>query len=183
MDLEIPVKLYMTRYNMDCIPIGLLPPGYTSRIFQDGDEEGWTRCLNVLFPTWTVGGVRETIVKTPEFRDRYTHMLIHETDGIVGCAGCWYKNPEMANKHAVVSMVAILPEHQGKGMAFTLVSRLLHVFRECGYNKVSLDTWSDRLAAIKTYLKLGFEPIIQTRDDSLVWGRIYNSLAQHTTKV
>jgi len=53
----------------------------------------------------------------------------------------------------------VTPGHQGKGLGHVLVLHVLDYFRKKGFREAILDTDDFRLPAIKTYLKLGFDPV------------------------
>ncbi len=62
--------------------------------------------------------------------------------------------------------VCVHPRHRGQGLSFGVCAAVLQYFRSQGYIAASLSTLpilpdDHRLAAIKTYLKLGFQPVME----------------------
>jgi mycothiol synthase len=76
--------------------------------------------------------------------------------------------------HGYLHMLGIVPEFQGRGLGYLLGLKVLHYFKN--YKKVTLMTHSDRLPAIKTYLKLGFVPDYKEYAGQDVWSKIFTEL-------
>ena len=55
-------------------------------------------------------------------------------------------------------MVAVVPAHRGKGLGCAVTLAVRHKLRDEGLCAAELLTDDHRLAAIKTYLDVGFEP-------------------------
>jgi mycothiol synthase len=60
-------------------------------------------------------------------------------------------------------MVCVLPEHRGANLSYALCLAVLHRFRERGLKQMRLHTGDWRLGAVKTSLKLGFQPLPDSR--------------------
>jgi mycothiol synthase len=74
-------------------------------------------------------------------------------------------------------MVCVLPGHRGHGLAYPLCLAVLHRFRDRGFRQVRLNTGDWRLGAIKTYLHLGFQPLITKPEQPQVWDDVARHLA------
>jgi mycothiol synthase len=61
-------------------------------------------------------------------------------------------------------MVCVLPDHRGHNLGYYLTLKVLNWFKNNGFEDVELTTDDWRLAAVKQYLRLGFQPVID--DDS-----------------
>ena len=59
-----------------------------------------------------------------------------------------------------LAWVAVVPHYQGRGLAAAICAEVIAVAHAAGFSEVTLPTRDDRLAALKTYLKLGFEPVV-----------------------
>ena len=68
------------------------------------------------------------------------------------------------------------PDHSGQGLGFALSARVVNRFVAAGYRLIHLHTEEFRLAAIKTYLKLGFEPWMDGPDSTAQWARVLDLL-------
>jgi mycothiol synthase len=152
-------------------------PGYGLRPFRPGDEEAWLAILLTgQFDRWD--------------RARLDRMLAAESprvplDGIffatrqgrpVGTAST-YLYPDPAGEVAELGWVAVLPEHRGHGLAMQACRAVLGYMRAHGHRYAFLRTEDFRLAAIKTYLRLGFEPEMTDPSHPGRWEEIRRALA------
>ncbi len=80
-----------------------------------------------------------------------------------------------ANKSAELAWVAVVPDHRGHGLAAAICSQVVALALAAGFTEVTLTTRDDRLAAIKTYLKLGFEPVLEPAT-GVRWQRVLSIL-------
>jgi mycothiol synthase len=69
-----------------------------------------------------------------------------------------------------------MPEHQGKQLGLVLVLHVLDYFKKKGFREAILDTDDFRLPAIRTYLKLGFEPVYIGENHRRRWELIMHKL-------
>ena len=76
----------------------------------------------------------------------------------------------------MVHMVCVLPEHRGRGIGRALVLASLHYFRDHGYRRAVLTTDDHRLAALRTYLALGFVPVLVAEDHRERWRKCLAAL-------
>jgi len=73
--------------------------------------------------------------------------------------------------------VAVLPEAQGQGLGYWVSLACLHQMRREGNDRAVLETHDFRLAAIKTYLRLGFVPDVTTHESyAKRWENIMHQL-------
>ena len=71
--------------------------------------------------------------------------------------------------------VAVIPAHRGKALAYALCATLIaHVFAS-GFTQVNLTTQDQRLGALKTYLQLGFKPVLEPPTLKR-WQRVFDIL-------
>src|SRR5438309_1683549 len=74
-------------------------------------------------------------------------------------------------------MVAVAPTYRRRGLGRCISLAALVHMRERGCRRVVLDTDDFRLAAIPTYLGLGFAPDILAADHSERWRTIFAELS------
>jgi mycothiol synthase len=131
-----------------------LPPGYGLRTFQPGDEEAWIALLNSGdFGGWDrvrldrmLAGERAPIPHVGIF------FATHQSQ-LAGTA-CTFLYPDAAE----LGWVVVHPDHRGQQLSEVLTQAVLAFTQARGYDYVYLKTEDFRLAAIKTYLRVGFEP-------------------------
>src|SRR5205085_8041316 len=64
------------------------------------------------------------------------------------------------------------PEHRGKRLGYQVSAMVIERFISAGYESIRVCVQGFRLAAIKTYLRLGFVPFLHTEDIRLRWQQI-----------
>ncbi len=73
-------------------------------------------------------------------------------------------------------MVGVRPGHQGKRLGYLVNLAALHKFAADGRKSSILETDDFRLAAIKTYINLGFTPLLVHENQQERWEKIYSVL-------
>jgi mycothiol synthase len=76
-----------------------------------------------------------------------------------------------------VRWVATEHDQRRKGLARALVIAVLATVRQAGCREARLHTTSDRMAAVRLYLQLGFEPLVRGDGDREVWERVMSLLS------
>jgi len=77
---------------------------------------------------------------------------------------------------AELGWVAADPDHRGRGLGLAVCAATTARLLEAGYPNVHLYTDDWRLAAIKTYLKLGYLPLIFAREVLARWRAVCDGL-------
>ncbi|MBQ2956431.1 MAG: GNAT family N-acetyltransferase [Clostridia bacterium] len=84
---------------------------------------------------------------------------------------------QMEEKRALVHMVATHPYAAGMGFGKYAVDACLKYMRAHGVKTAELTTDDFRLSAIKMYLELGFDPVIDDEEMELRWKAVMENLA------
>jgi GNAT superfamily N-acetyltransferase len=164
----------MVREHLENIPVFLLPPAYTLRPFQPGDEQLWLKIQSAAdrYNSITLelfarefGGDQDRLAT----RQLY---LCDSDQGAIGTATAWFNKSYQGRPYGRVHWVAILPEHQGLGLAKPLMSVTLQRMSKLGHERAYLTTSSARIAAINLYLQFGFVTQPQSSDERIIWHRI-----------
>ena len=164
----------MLRENLDDIPDFHLPPGFSLRWYQPGDEENWFRIQaladdhNEITSTLFQGqfGTDQRLLAE---RQCY---LIDAGGNAVGTGTAWFKENFEGAKFGRVHWVAIVPEFQRRGLAKPLMTAICLRLRELGHERAYLSTSSARLLAIRLYLQFGFLPMIRSEAEATCWKEI-----------
>ena len=154
--MESPRQLHMVHRNLSCLPDIEIPEGYELETYQPGDEQAWADIMNTGVGEWTSEKCRENLTSQPQF---LADGLFFITFGgkRVGSACAWRKSPDEW-KVGVLHMICVVPEHRSKQLGHILNLTVLHYFRDHGFQEVWLSTDDFRIPAIKSYLRIGFEP-------------------------
>jgi len=134
-----------------------LPAGYSCRRFQPGEELVWAEVLNSTgeLGEWTLERAYRVMEGPRRVVQEGIHFVLHHEDVAVATACMTTLG---LRTEVELGWVAVVPSHQGKGLGYQVCLATLHYIRDLGYGRVCLLTDDHRLAAIKTYLRLGFRP-------------------------
>ncbi len=178
-------QLRMLLPHLRDLPAVEVPPGYQLRTFQPGDERAWGEIMEStdgIGTEWTVERVRERMILREQFdpAGMFFAMCDAEAGRLAASATAWRSSPNervLGNVH----MVCALESHRGRGLGRLVTLAVLHYLREQGFQRADLSTDDWRLAAIKTYLGLGFVPVYLPDPDDLDpheprWSAIFRHL-------
>ena len=150
-----------------------LPEGYSFRMYTPGDEKEWVRIQDSADDYIAVDEIlfeREFGSNKEELPRRMVFLMFGEE--YVGTAAAWlddvYREPGTGRLH----WVAIVPEHQGKGLALPLVNYTMSLFPGLGCVRGYLLTNAVRFPAVSLYLKEGFKPEIRDSEEAEIWEHI-----------
>ncbi len=141
--------------NFDNWRIYPLPTGFSIRAYQSGDALHW-RAIHeradpfnsfdeATFTTW---------FGDDEDQLRARQRFVVAPDGAtIGTATAWFDSVEVGRVH----WVAIVPEHQGRGLARPLLSHIGQTLQDLGHSRAVLTTSLERPVAVALYRKFGFE--------------------------
>lgn len=169
-----PEQLLMVRKNLNGLPELTVPHVYDIRTYQPGDEEAWAEIMNTGIGEWTADTCRERLTDDPRFLPEGLFFGTFEGKP-VGSACAWRDTPDDWQV-GCLHMVCVLPEHRGKGLGHALVLSVLGFLRDRGFKEVRLSTDDHRIAAIKSYLRLGFEPHCPDDSHHERWRKVMSAL-------
>lgn len=168
------MQLVMVKHSLADLPPVELPDGYALRHFVPGDEAGWEAVMAASFgrrePAWSFLDVMgRDAACSPE------RVLFITCEGqIVATASAWYR-PEWGAETGYVHYVGADPAHCGKKLGHMVSLAVLHRFVFEGRSRAVLQTDDFRVPAIRTYLRLGFEPWLIEEDQRQRWRVVFES--------
>ena len=174
--------LTMIREHLEDIPVFSLPPAYSLRRYQPGDEQAWLAIhsaadhYNTITPELFVGEFGNDSVTLAQ-RQFY---LCDSQQTAVGTATAWFNNNYQGKPYGQVHWVAISPKHQGLGLAKPLMTATCQRLREFGHKRAYLMTSSARLAAVNLYLPFGFVAQIESAADQITWNKLLEQIKKPT---
>ena len=151
-----------------------VPAGYELRCFGQGDQTGCLELMNKAGFKWDrqqfVASLR-TVLPEGMF------VVVHKASGrIVATARAEHKPNEQHSFGGELGWVAGDPEHKGKGLGAAVTAAATARLIQAGYKDIYLSTDDWRLPAIKSYLKVGFKPIIPGPDTAKRWKAVCEKL-------
>jgi mycothiol synthase len=165
-------QLAMIIENLRCHPETPRPQGYTLRSYQSGDEEAWERIVIEAFHR--PQSFQNKIMQDGYFRPERVLFICHSNHPVA--TACAWHVPNTPEHIGYLYMVGALKTHQGKGLGYTVCGAALNQMVRDQKTSAMLFTDASRLAAIKTYLKLGFEPSPLNPNQLLVWDKVLEKL-------
>tara|TARA_Y100000588_G_scaffold360903_1_gene421189 strand:- start:4296 stop:4856 length:561 start_codon:yes stop_codon:yes gene_type:complete len=173
--LPLP-QLEMLRADFKNLPEIAVPQGYGLRSYKDGDEAAWCAIMEGNIGIgWTIEKCRERLIYDSRF-DREGLFFATFNREPVGSACAWRKAIE-EKRVGEVHMVAIHEAHRRKLLGYMLNVAVLHRLKETGFKVAHLQTDDWRLAAIKCYLSVGFEPLNTHQSHAMRWDIIIEKLS------
>ena len=147
----------MRRRHLNDLPsLPELPSGLILREYRDGDLDYLAEVLREAFQDekWTTEETRLRLIDAPEVKKTF---VIEDSGRAVATTSARI-DPERFPESGYVHWVAVKPEFQGRNLGYILTLAALHAFVAMGCKDAVLETDDHRLAAIKIYKSLGFEP-------------------------
>ena len=161
-------QLLMSRddKNADLLQLQL-PDGYFIRSYNEGDGIGWCKCC--IDGDLGVEEISESVFKKIMLDDSSVDpdnifFLIAPSGDIAGTVT--YQHTDDENK-GCIHMVGIEKNYLGKGLAAPLNSYAVKRMIDDGKKYIVLKTDDWRIPAIKTYLRIGFSPVINEGDTDM----------------
>jgi mycothiol synthase len=177
-DDRLKPQLVMRRAGFDGLPDVRLPDGYGLRCYRDeSDGAAWEQIVAAAFERETEAGEFDTRLRQHEaFRPE--RVLFAVRDEIpVATASAW-DSPRWGKETGQVHMVAVLPRHRGQQLGYWVSLAVLHQFRREGRRDAMLSTDDSRLPAVKTYLRLGFVPVLVHENQRQRWAEVFAAIGR-----
>jgi len=175
MGAEKKTQLNLMRKDLLGLPDVRLPPGYALRHYQAGDEAVWERILTESFNRKTGSMPFDTIMKSdPAFRAERILFVTHADEPVATASA--YTRAHVLPDAGMLHYVAVLPAHRGLRLGYLASLAALHHMRAEALGAAWTVTDDFRLAAIKIYLALGFEPWMAHPDHPARWQAVLAAL-------
>ena len=149
------LRMYLSSFYD--VPALRLPPGVVLERFKPGDEARWAALLQAAgeLGEWSVERARKAFDGPERVPPEGIHFLV--VDGETVATACVLLHDGRPDP-AELGNVAVLPQYRGRGFGKLISLAVLRYVESQGYRSCFLRTEPHRLAAIKIYLGLGFEP-------------------------
>ena len=178
-----PRQLQMHRPHLEQLPAVVAPAGYRLRTYRHGDEVAWGEIMGStegIGTGWTVEQVQTRLIQRPQFEPAGLFFATCDAEaGRPVASACAWRDGEAETRSGMLHMVCALPAHRGGGLGRLVCLAVLHYLRAREYADVTLATDDFRLAAILSYLRLGFVPAYvadPASDHEVRWGAILGQL-------
>jgi predicted dehydrogenase/GNAT superfamily N-acetyltransferase len=158
-------------------PEAVVPDGYRLRAFEPADEAGYLELIaKAGFAGWTPARLTEWIRK---IIPHGFFVIEHIPTGRLVATAMATHHPRDGHPYGgELGWVAGDPEHAGKGLGLATCAAVTALYIRRGYRDIYLCTDDWRLPAIKTYLKLGYEPELYMPDMAERWRIVRETLSR-----
>jgi len=142
--------------------VSTLPEGYKLRSYHESDKNQYITLMEKSGFT-DFHTIIDNVLKNPLSPTGIFFVTYEDTLVATACA------LEKDKQSAELGWVAVDPEHRGKKLSLVTCTSVINFLLDKKYNEIFLLTDHWRTAAIKIYLKLGFEPVHDSAADRFLW--------------
>jgi mycothiol synthase len=160
----------MRRPQLDDLPaLPALPEGLSLRTYVPDDKASLAALLTRAFnETWDLQRVGERLAEAPDVSAIY--LIIAGTNELVATASA--RLMDLYPGSGYLHWVGVDPTRQGNGLGAYVSGCVLRYFKDLGLRDAVVETHDYRLAAVRTYLRLGFVPEPRDREEQQRWARV-----------
>ena len=150
--------------------------GYTLRAFRNGELDAYLEMAHAAgFEHFDKESVPEYMaINLPGGFFVVEH---NATGKLVASAMAQHASEEMHPDGGALGWVMALPAHSGRGLGLTVCAAVTALLLDAGYKRLYLKTDDWRLAALKTYFKLGWVPFLFAPDMKARWREVCGKLS------
>ena len=156
-------------------PTWPVPAGYFLRTYQEGDAlDFFVLMERAGFPGWNMIEFEKWCLKI--LPDGFFFVIDSATGKLAATAMACHNPTALHPFGATLSCVAADPLHRGRGLGYVVSAAVTQRLLQAGYLNIYLETDDWRLAAIKTYLNMGWVPLLYRQDMPARWEKICATL-------
>ncbi len=170
------LRMVWPKSKLEQPPSITVAEGYRLRTYHPGDEPDFFHVMSLAgFERWDMETLLPWLNKiVPEG----WFLVEDEGSGRLVATAMAVHNPNSYYPFGgELGWVAAHPDHAGHGLGMSVCASVVARLLKGGYTNIYLSTDDERYPAIKTYLKLGFRPLLVTADMTARWEAICNRLA------
>lgn len=162
--------------RLDAPPAVRVPAGYSLRTFSRGEMDAYLALAHAAgFDRFDEESVSEYMTRN---LPGGFFVVEHDASGELAASAMAQHVPdELHPEGGVLGWVTGLPSHSGKGLGLTVCAAVTARLLSAGYSRIYLKTDEFRLAALKTYLKLGYVPFLFAPDMKERWRDVCEKLS------
>ena len=171
------ISLTMVREDMENIPQYPLPVGYQIRLYRSGDKDTWAMIQRIADSRPDAGEIFEGAFGADvSALDRRCFFLVSPDGRDVGTVAAWYERKYLGRRWGLIHWLAILPEHQGRGLSKPMLTVAMNRLCGLGHRRALLRTATHRIPALKVYLDFGFVPDMTRKDAERGWKMVREAI-------
>ena len=177
MDFSLQIRMNVSAEAIGRLPDRSCPHGYHLRTLRPGDEVHLPELMVSAGVGWTpfdASGMTEYL----DAPDRWVGSHVVETGGELAALCFATRRDEIDPAWGQLDYVCVRPGHRGAGLGFLVCAAVLRFQRRYPFSTLTtlrVTPENLQLAAIKTYLSLGFLPVMTERNQR-IGERVYRAL-------
>jgi mycothiol synthase len=142
--------------------------GYAIRAYVPGDEKSFFRLMiEGDFDKFDDAKLQFNLAKV--IPGGWFFATRVDSSAVCGTAMCLHNYTGNTPFVGDVGWLVCSPGDRGNGLGASLTARVTQRFLDAGYSHIQLHTEHYRLAAIRTYLKTGYIPVIESSQAHSLW--------------
>ena len=166
-------QLFMRKSDMDNIPEITLPDGITLHTHIPGHEREWEILIERSFGSHF--GFDQSLTTRPGYMPGHVFYLAKDGKDVATTAAI--EKAEFPGE-GWIHMVGVDPDARGLGLSLPIVAAALISLRERGFESAMLSTDDFRIPAIRTYLRLGFKPVMSHESHPARWAAVMEKIGK-----
>jgi len=165
-------QLLMLHKNLDNLTELAIPEPYGIRSEGQGDDKAWER---IIFESFGDKYSYRIMTDDKAYRPERVLFVTDENDMPVATAASWTID-DYPEDCAVLHMVGVLPDHSGHRLGLHVSLAAMMQAKSEGYARMVLRTDDWRIPAIKTYLRLGYIPVVVHENHIVRWKEVLHKI-------
>lgn len=172
---EAQLQMVWPERQLKMPPTVHLPGGYTLRTYQPGDEPRFYEVMKLAgWPGWSDEKLKPWLSRV--IPGGWFMVVDEACKEIIATTMALHNYKEIHPFQGELGWVACTPAHRGQGLGGAVCAAATARLIEAGYRNICLYSDDFRLAALKTYLKLGYLPLLSKPDMVRRWRTICEQL-------
>lgn len=167
-------QLSMKLFNLKHLPELQIPEGFLCRHYQEGDQAAWNEIIDFSFERKRgTSNFDKDMASDKNFHFKRAWFIFADDGRGAATASCWASQD---HGRGIVHMVGTHPDFTGKKLGYSVSLAVLDQAVREGYTYMTLLTDDWRIPAVKTYLKLGFQPFVLHESHPERWVKLLEFL-------
>jgi mycothiol synthase len=154
----------------------MLLPGYILRAIHVDEGALWEQVMDQSFGGYGPGDFHKIIVDNYDYDPSRVFVMFDDHGQPCATASSWRQHYRWGPGVGYVLFVGVARPYQGRGLGCAMTLHILHDFVQHGLSLAILETNEPNLPALKTYLKLGFQPRLLEVEHEARWQQIFAAL-------
>jgi len=168
-------QLHLLRPSLEGLPPVVPPAGYAVRGSRPDEGAVWSRVVADAFNRTVEQFDFDTKMRSdPSYRPARILFACHG-DEPVAVAAAFHRESFLPDA-GMLHWVAVRPAHRGRRLGYWVSLAALHRMGRDGRRRAWLSTDDFRRPAIRTYLDLGFEPLLVHANQRARWRAVFAAL-------